>query len=274
VGAGETVPTHAARVALEAEGRQVQRHDEVGPWLRFAVIVLKPLLTVLTSRRWSGSEHVPSTGGVVLCVNHISHVDPLTFAHFVWDSGRSPRFLAKESLFRVPFVRRVLRGARQIPVYRDSTDAARSLSAAVAAVRAGECVCIYPEGTLTRDPELWPMAGRTGAARVALTTGAPVIPIAQWGAQDMLPPYSRRLRLRPRHPVQVVAGPPVDLRGFAGREPTAADLHDATECIMAAVTGLLAQVREGTPPAHRYDPRLAGVPTTGDPRRTRRKESE
>jgi 1-acyl-sn-glycerol-3-phosphate acyltransferase len=63
---------------------------------------------------------------------------------------------------------------------------------------AGACVIVYPEGTATRDPDLWPMVGKTGAARLALTTGAPVISIAHWGAQDILPYGSKKPKLWPR----------------------------------------------------------------------------
>src|SRR5690606_26072419 len=133
------------------------------------------------------------------------------------DNGRPPRYLAKEAVFRVPVVGRIIKGAGQIPVYRETVDAARSVRDAVAAVEAGECVVVYPEGTITRDPELWPMTGKTGAARIALTTGAPVIPLGMWGAQDVMPPYRARLRLLPRKTMRVIAGEPVDLDDLRGR---------------------------------------------------------
>ena len=221
---------------------------------------------VLTKRDWRGGEHVPD-GGAVVVVNHVSHVDPLVFAHFLYDHGRLPRFLAKDSVFRVPFVRTVLRGAKQIPVLRESGNAAAAYAAAVDAVRRGELVAIYPEATLTRDPDLWPMVGKTGAARVALETGAPVIPVAQWGPQEMLPPYTKKPHLLPRRTMHVRAGPPVDLTDVAGREPDADLLHEVTERIMAAVTDLLVEIRGEQPPAVRFDPRQSGLPVTGDPRR-------
>ena len=130
----------------------------------------------------------------------------------------------------------MLRGAKQIPVYRDTVDASTAYSAAVEAVNSGECVAIYPEATLTRDPDLWPMVGKTGAARVALATGAPVIPVAQWGPQEVLAPYTKRLHLFPRQTMHVKAGPPVDLSEFAGRPVDAPLLHEVTEKIMAAIT--------------------------------------
>ena len=139
-------------------------------------------------------------------------------AHFLFDNGHPPRFLAKESLFRAPVVGRIVRGAEQIPVYRESAGAAMArCAAAVAAVEAGECVAIYPEGTLTRDPDLWPMRGKTGAARVALATGCPVIPVAQWGAQEILAPYKQLAApAAARTTSQSCAGPPVDLCRFDG----------------------------------------------------------
>ena len=222
-----------------------------GVWFRLAVAVLRPPLVLLTRRRWRGQDHVPRAGGVIVCSNHISHVDPLTLAHFLYDSGRHPRFLAKASLFKAPVIGRVLRSSGQIPVLRDSADAAKALAAAVAAVNAGECVALYPEGTLTFDPGLWPMVAKTGAARLALTTGAPVIPVAQWGPQDVLPPGGHFPKLLPRHTIQVLAGPPVDLTGFGGGDIDAALLAAASERIMAAITELLGQLRDQVPPAVR-----------------------
>ena len=258
------------------------RRRRLGFWLRFAVVVLEPLLTVLTRRDWRGMEHVPRAGGVILCTNHTTHADPLTFGHFLYAAGRSPRFLAKGGLFALPFVGQVLRGAEQIPVARESENAALAYAAAVDAVRRGEAVCVYPEATITRDPRLWPMGGKTGAARVALATGAPVVPVAQWGAQRLLPPYSALPRLWRRPVVHVLAGPPVELSDLRGVEPTAQVLREATDRIMDAITALLAQVRGEVPPPVRFDPRTSGLPRFGNPhkkirawrRRPRPKERE
>lgn len=240
-----------------------------GFWYRLAVVILRPLLMVLTKREWRGWEHIPETGGAVVVTNHVSHLDPLTFAHFLYDSGRLPRFLGKASLFEVPFVRSVLRGAKQIPVDRESGSAAQAYAAAVDAVRRGELVAIYPEATLTRDPGLWPMVGKTGAARVALETNVPVIPVAQWGPQELLAPYAKKPRLLPRKTIHVHAGPPVSLDDLRGREIDADLLHEATERIMAAVTRLLEEMRGEVAPASRFDPKTAGLPRTGNPKRAR-----
>jgi 1-acyl-sn-glycerol-3-phosphate acyltransferase len=255
--------------ASVAQKRGRATRGPLGPWYALAVVILKPILTLLTRRRWTGIEHIPASGGAIIVPNHVSHADPLTTAHFVYDAGRLPRFLAKSELFGVFFVRSVLRGARQIPVFRESGTASQAYRAAVDAVRNGELVVIYPEATLTRDPGLWPMVGKTGAARVALETGAPVIPVAQWGVQEILPPYAKVPHLLPRHLVQVTAGPPVPLDDLRGRPIDQDLLRIAAERIMAAVTTLLADLRGESAPEIRFDPKSAGLPRTGNPRRLR-----
>jgi len=229
----------------------------IGFWYRLAAVIAKPPLIVLFKRDWRGMEHIPAEGGFLTAVNHNSYVDPLTYAHFQYNSGRVPRFLAKASLFRPFFVGTMLRGTGQIPVVRATTDAATAYRAAIDAVNKGECVAFYPEGTLTRDPDQWPMIGKTGIARVALITEAPVIPVAQWGANEFLPPYARRPSVLPRKTHHVLAGPPVDLTAWYGKEPTAEVLREVTAAIMGAVKDLLADVRGEPAPPGLFDPRKA-----------------
>ncbi|MCE7079915.1 1-acyl-sn-glycerol-3-phosphate acyltransferase [Streptomyces sp. ST2-7A] len=227
----------------------------IGFWYRFAAFLVKPTMLLLFSRDWRGVENIPATGGFITAVNHNSHLDPLSYAHFQYNTGRVPRFLAKNSLFRGRgIVGSFMRSTGQIPVYRDTLDAAGAFRAAVQAVHSGECVAFYPEGTLTRDPDQWPMQGKTGVARVALETRAPVIPVAQWGANEVLPPYAggRRVRLLPRRRMTVVAGPPVDLSEFHGREIDAELLRRVTDRIMDAVTVQLAGIRNEEPPRRRW----------------------
>ncbi len=163
----------------------------------FLIALLKPVLVVFTRHRWIDGEKIPADGGVVVAANHVSHVDPVTFAHVIHDHGRLPRYLAKSTLFDLKVVGPLLRWTGQIPVYRQSADASRALIAAIEAVQRGRLVVVYPEGTLTRQPDLWPMRGKTGAAHIALAAGVPVVPIAQWGAQEILYPYSTRPTLLP-----------------------------------------------------------------------------
>jgi 1-acyl-sn-glycerol-3-phosphate acyltransferase len=221
-------------------------------------------MLLLTKRDWRGWEHFPASGGFVVAPNHVSHVDPLAFAHFLFDSGHPPFFLGKEAVFRVPVVGAILRGAQQIPVFRNTGRAADAFRAAVEAVEAGKCVGVYPEGTLTRDPALWPMVGKTGAARIALTTRCPVIPVAQWGPQEILAPYSKRPHVLPRKTMHVLAGPPVDLTDLYDRPLDAVVLREATARIMAAITGLLEELRGEPAPAERFDSRKHGLPETGN----------
>lgn len=229
------------------------------------VAIVKPTLLALTRHQWVDGHKLPAEGGCVLVSNHVSHLDPFTFAHFVYDNGRLPRFLAKSEVFDLPVGGRLVRNAGQIPVYRLSTDASQAFRAAVDAVNAGECVVIYPEGTISRDPGLWPMVGKTGAARIALSTGAPVIPIAQWGANEILAPYAKKPSLFPRKTIRMKAGDPVPLDDLRGRPLTPAVLREATNRIMDAVTVLLADIRGETPPETRFDPRVAGVRQIGNP---------
>lgn len=233
---------------------------QLGFWYGLAACILKPLAWAFTRRDWRGMEHVPERGGVILAVNHISHADPIVIADFVvYGTGRIARFLAKDTLFRGRgLVARVMRGAGQIPVHRHTADAALALEAAVTALQAGECVVIYPEGTVSRDPDKWPMVAKTGVARLALLSGAPVVPVAQWGAQEILDSYrTKGLHLLPPHTVAVLAGPPVDLARFQGQEHTGPVLREATDEVMRAVTVLVQQLRGGTGPALPFDPKAA-----------------
>ncbi|MEU5159247.1 lysophospholipid acyltransferase family protein [Streptomyces sp. NPDC020875] len=228
---------------------------KIGFWYRLAAVIAKPPLLVLFKRDWRGAEHIPADGGFITAVNHNSYLDPLSYAHFQYNTGRVPRFLAKAPLFRTPFVGMMLRGTRQIPVYRESNNALDAYRAAVGAIEQGECVAFYPEGTITRDPGMWPMAGKTGAARIALETRVPVIPVAQWGANLVMPPYAeeKKIRLFPRKTLIVQAGPPVDLSGFYDLEPTPEVLKEATEVIMGAITALLEEIRGEQAPRQPWD---------------------
>lgn len=207
-------------------------------------------MTVLTKREWSGTEYLNvDDGGIIVAGNHISWFDPLVIAHVLWNNDRPPRFLAKESVFRVPIMGAVITSAGQIRVYRETSEAVAAVRDAIEAVERGECVVIYPEGTLTRDPELWPMVGKTGAARIALATRRPLIPVAQWGAQQVLGPYRKEFRILPRKTMHVSVGPPVDLEDLYGRPLDSDTLREATARIIAAITALLAGIRGEVPPA-------------------------
>jgi 1-acyl-sn-glycerol-3-phosphate acyltransferase len=226
-------------------------------WRGFTKIVVPPLVNGLMGHEWSGLENirkVPADRGVILAANHLSYADVLAVALFSYRGGRYPVFLAKSTLFDKKPFGTALRKLGQLPVYRGQADAALVLRDVERGLRDGAGVIFYPEATVTRDPDQWPMTAKTGVARVALATGAPVIPVAHWGAQRILPYGSSRLHLVPRTTVRVAAGPPVDLSAFEGRPLTAALLREATEVIMRDITGLLAGLRGETPPARPFNP--------------------
>ncbi|MFM2438135.1 MAG: hypothetical protein RLZ55_952 [Actinomycetota bacterium] len=251
----------------------VRRHGgrSLSPMYWGAVVTLWPTLMTITKRDWRGVENLrrdyPPNDGIVVAANHLSWFDPLPLCHVLWDNGRPPRILAKDSLFDVPVLKQILNGAGQIPVKRSTDDAALAVADAVEAVHDGEAVVLYPEGTITRDPELWPMSGRTGAARIALQSGAPVIPIAQWGAQDVMGPYRKEFKILPRKVMHLNIGAPVDLDDLRGQPITAAVLADATTRIMDDIARLLGELRDESPPVARLDYRAsekqAGSPSTG-----------
>jgi 1-acyl-sn-glycerol-3-phosphate acyltransferase len=220
----------------------------LGFWRRFAVSVVKPPLIGLTRRDWRGMANIPATGPVIIVANHMSHADPFVLAHYIYDAGRWPGFLAKASIFEVPVIGRLLRAVGQTPVSRGTVDAGKALDAAIAAVRAGGAVVVYPEGTTTKEPDLWPMRGKTGAARLWLATGAPVVPVVMWGPEQIFDPRTKKLNLKPRIPVTVVTGPPIDLSKWAGAAPTTATLQEITEHIMLTLRDMLAEIRGGRPP--------------------------
>ncbi len=232
----------------------------LGFWYLFCVGLLKPGLMLLTKRDWQGVENLRadvrpdgSQEGVVVCPNHISWFDPLVSAHFCYDNGRPPRFLGKESVFRVPVAGWLLRQAGQIPVYRETADAANAVRDAIDAVKRGECVVLYPEGTITRDPGIWPMRGKTGAARVALLSGAPLIPVAMWGPEAVMRPYVKEFRILPRKTMQVVVGPAVDIDDLRGKPLDADVLQEATDRLVDAIVVLLEGLRGETAPQERFD---------------------
>ncbi len=232
---------------------------------RVAAGVLRVGMRALARYDVAGIDHVPTEGGFIIAPNHVSHIDPFPWAHVLYNRGYSPVFLAKSTLFDAPVVGAVMRGAKQVRVDRETGRAGSSLVPAVRALAAGECVVVYPEGSLTRDPDLWPMRGKTGAARLALRSAAPVIPLAQWGAQDLLPRYAKMVRpARRRVLVRIRFGPPVDLSDLRERPTTSREVATATDRIMQAITRELEQLRGERAPTERFDPGAHGLPPTGD----------
>ena len=233
-------------------------------WFRFGANLIRPLLNLIAKRDWRGVENIPKSGAAIAVCNHISYVDPLLFTHFLYNNGRAPRYLGKASLFRLPIIGRVLLGAGQIPVERETSSASQSLQHAIAFLKAGHLLGVYPEGTLTRDENYWPMKAKTGIARLAILTQVPVIPCAQWGAQKILPAYSKKPKLFPRTKVTVVAGKPLDFSKWYGRAEDPVALEEATAFVMSAITRLLEDLRGKKAPSEIFDPKKSQLPRTGN----------
>ncbi|MDR6595233.1 lysophospholipid acyltransferase family protein [Saccharothrix longispora] len=213
-----------------------------GFWYSVAIDLLWPLVVLFVRMSMAGRSNVPRRGGVLLASNHLSNADPVTLTAFALAAGRVPRYLAKASLWKAPVIGWVMSSGRHIPVDRGTARAGLALDGARVALEAGECVIVYPEGGFTDDPDGWPMRGKNGVARLALATRTPVLPVAQWGVRELLPPGA--FVPRPWRRVTVAAGAEVDLSDLYGLEPTKAVLDEATARIMGAITTLLVGVRE------------------------------
>jgi 1-acyl-sn-glycerol-3-phosphate acyltransferase len=206
--------------------------------------------SLLVRTRYHHLDRLPQSGPAIVVVNHVSHVDPFLVAKMIIDGARRPRFLAKDTIFRVFAVGTAMRAMGHIPVKRGTVDARQSFAAALDVLAAGGMIVLHPEGTVTRDPEGWPMQGKTGAARLALLApDVPVIPVVQWGVQEQVDLYRRRIRLvpRPRHELSV--GDPIDLSRFHGADPSGATLRAATAAIVKRLRHDLAELRRVPEPS-------------------------
>ncbi len=235
-------------------------------WTRLII----PIFNVLMKRDWKGAENIPSTGPVIVASNHMSYLDVLVFTHFLYRNGRAPRYLGKSGVFKVPVIGKILLAAGQIPVERETSDAKKAVDHAKILLEKGHMLGVYPEGTLTRDPDMWPMVAKTGCARLALATDTPVIPIAQWGSQLIVPNYTTRLHLFPRKTITIRAGRAVDLSRWKGKADDPQALIEATAEIMRAITVLLEEIRGQKRPEVIFDPHTSELPRTGNFKKKRR----
>jgi len=228
---------------------RVRPIDRPGAAFVFISWVVRTVLPLFGPREYLNSHRLPTRGPAIIACNHISLLDPLALGAAMFDNGRVPRFLGKASLFKIPIVGFIIRSGGQIPVERRSTNASAALIPAGQVLDQGGCVAIFPEGTLTHDANTWPMRGKTGAVRLALLSGAPLIPTALWGTETAYPPKSKLPRLFRRTQMSVIFGEPLDLSDLAGRAEDADALREGTRRLMAAITTLVAQLRGEQPPA-------------------------
>ncbi len=225
-------------------------------------IILAPLLRLTMRIKTEGVEKLPK-GGYVLVGNHLSYLDPLAFAYSVYlHMKRVPHYLAKASLFKVPILGFLLPKVGQIPVFRGGKSNEEPLRAAKEFIKAGQVVVVFPEGTLTRDPQLWPMRGKSGAIRMAAELGVPIVPAAHWVVHKVLGNYNLRFRPNPFHLVKVKIGDPIQLS--IGTNPTTEQVNQATEMVMNKVAVLVGEMRGETPPAKLWDPTQHEQDETGN----------
>lgn len=236
---------------------------------KIGTAVAIPLLNLVAKKQWQGSQRIPRSGPCIVASNHISYVDVLFLTHFLYRNGRAARYIGKEGVFKVPIIGKIVLAAGQIPVVRESKDAAKALEHAVKTLQAGHLLGVYPEGTLTRDPQGWPMVAKTGLARLAISTQTPVIPIAQWGSQIVMPTYERKIKFFPRTTIKILVGEPLDLSQWYGREDDPAALREATAFVMLAITNLLEELREEKRPLEIFDPHMSNLPRTGNFKKSR-----
>ncbi len=215
----------------------------IEPGYQFARAILKPWLS--TWFRWhiEGMEHMPRRGPAIIAFNHIAYLDPLAAAYIVDRAHRRPRFLAKSELLEDKRIAWILRGAKQIPVKRGSATAPMALDNALDALDRGEVIVIFPEGTITTDPDLNPMEPKTGLARLALASKAPVIPAAVWGTANIWPKgYDKHWK--PLQDICVAIGPEISLDGDPGSPE---DWHRAMDTVMDHIARLVARLRPAIP---------------------------
>ena len=226
-------------------------------------------LTLFTRRDWRGQDKVPASGGVLFVANHISNFDPLALGDYLISSGRWPRYLGKRDLWNEPVVGWLARRCGQIPVDRGTAQASDVIAVVTEALHRGKAVVIYPEGTITADPDTWPMVPRSGAARVALASRCLVVPIGQIGANEVIPGKKMHFpKLLPPKTMHILTGDPIDLSdlyddfqiSLDGLEPEAAEraraaVATASARMIRAITALVGEVRGEIPPEEHFDMR-------------------
>lgn len=214
------------------------RRGDLNGWWRFGVVVVAFLARLVFRIRVAGAERVPATGPAIHASNHVSALDGLTLAlTTAQNARRMTRFLVAAEFFDKATVGWALRLYRQIPLNRGKADAG-ALDEAVATIREGAVAGIFPEGKVNPDPDGGLQRGRRGVGRIALATGAPVVPVGIWGTQDRWPKSGLHYRRPWRRTIAVVYGEPIEPRGDAQ------SLEDVQVFTDLAMTGIAKQVAE------------------------------
>lgn len=229
-------------------GLRDRSHKDLPIVLRIIAPIVRLMSRMIFRENFRGAHNIPASGPAILVANHVSVVDPLAMAGYVWQAGRLPQFLIKDGVFKVAVVGAVMRICRQVPVTRGSAQALKSLSAAIAILNEGGVIVVYPEGTVTRQKEFWPMRSKTGVGRIALELpDVPVIPIWQDGAQKVWDHHTGKKSFFPRKNTTIVAGEPLDLSAERAL-PEAVAMRAITDSIMSVITEGVGELRNAVPP--------------------------
>lgn len=218
-----------------------------------AVVTVVSRLQVAGVRGRAAAVRELPDGPVIVITNHTSYADGVLLALVCRRLGRSARLMATSGVFRVPVLGSALRRLGFIPVARGSDRAADALAPAADALAAGEVVALFPEGRLTRDPDQWPERAKTGAVRLALRTGAPIVPVALDGAhrvlgrREVIRNLLKNVILRPR--VATAVGAPIDVRALLRGEETPDEVRRIADVVMARLIDLVEELRGETAPA-------------------------
>ncbi|SPT52606.1 2-acyl-glycerophospho-ethanolamine acyltransferase [Actinomyces bovis] len=230
------------------------------PFYRFASRgAIIPFLKLVSRHHVRGTENIPQEGGFIAVCNHLSDLDSLTAMRCLVDAGVPAYSLAKSTIFEVPVLGHVFKAGGQIPVYRGTDKAGNSLIEAERRLLAGDVIMIFPEGTLSRDPLKWPMTGKTGAARLAMATGVPILPMGQWGAQDILDSFGGGFHPFPRKDVRVIIEKPFTLDAYGSDTSDHEAVRAATAEIMRRITKIVEELR-GEKAPRPYDMHYDGDP--------------
>lgn len=231
---------------------------QLGPLYRVAYVLLTPLLAATTRIHMKGAEKLPA-GGFILVSNHLSNMDPLVQAYAFGIRGYEIRFLAKAELFKVPVLGKILHKWGMVPVNRNSGSAGKSLDAAAQAVEAGQIISIFPEGTITLDPAFWPMKMKTGAARLALATGHPLVPVVQWGTQDVMDRHTPFMRLK-KSDVFLQVLPPIEPANRDASDEDRQAVQNLTAEMENTIMEGVSRLRGQAPPETVWNPKELDVP--------------
>ncbi|MBJ7280359.1 MAG: 1-acyl-sn-glycerol-3-phosphate acyltransferase [Rhodoluna sp.] len=233
--------------------------------IRTLAWILWPWVRLLYRLNVTGKENLPKGTGYVLASNHVTTIDALAVAFMMFfNLGRAPHFLAKEGLFNTPIVGPVLLACGQIPVFRSGRGNSDPMESAYKVLRAGHVIGIFPEGSLTREPNQWPMRARTGAIRLALETGVPIVPMGQWGTEVVMDTYSSKIFPKPWHKVNMIIGKPIDLSKYHGKKVSVEEMVALSDEVMVEITKIVEQLRGEKAPAKRFVPGEHGLPEHGN----------